>query len=661
MIQKLSTGMYRVRYNYGHEVYYRKLKKIKVPNERVKAEISRLELTYQFPQTLKTRRSCNCVHEWQAREIEEIFKAAHDLEARGRTVPTSLLKFDIAPDRSVYIDDLGYMMASICGFHDELIGKMNFDAFIAQSDANRHWLKMMIITPGEVEQCAAKYCTNQSEITLKGKRYLFTGAVAGFTGCEDYIYSLRNLALELKVDGIIASGEWVKTIFLHKKAGEDTTILPALKALAKSVPLIAIRSSRDHLDGLGPLKHLGIKFVTGIEDEKNVFTGMRLQKGSSRDQLTRYEDAHEGKNIFTYCTYVGLKTQALKNGNIRYIIGSGSSGFNTPRARVWADAYDGQKFNSDANDSIGGHLLTFDKEGNVYPTTFRFHKQVRGIFFGGKVYKPNATKKGKLHLLLSDFHASAHKKSAFAGFIQFIRDHRDELSSCIINGDFFDNLVLCHHNRGKMMPQIKLAQRDMDFLKEVAYAKSCLALIVKELSPKTKLIFKMGNHEVNSFKSFLNRDINHFLESMLDLTRLLGLEDLGFKVVDSKVHYEVAEIVLHHGHEMMRRTARKTFGPNSVRGHSHGCEIGPDGMTLAGMEDPNKTDYLPHPYSKWSVGYAVMTELDGQSVLPQPYLVTNDRFADSGKIIELKKNIEIPLPKTIQFSYDLNWTGRELS
>lgn len=653
-----STGMFRVRYHYGHEKRYRALKKIKEPNQKVLDEINKLEQVWGLPNPITTRRSQNCVHRWQAEQIEDLFKVAHDYDIKGKAVPKNLLEIDIAPERSEYIDEMGYFMASICGFREELLDNIEYDLFVAQSDANESWILEMGVSYADIKMYAEKHCQTDNRFKLKDKVVIFTGAVTGFTGDEDYLKSLRKLALEIKADAIITSGAWIKTIFLHKTAS-DPVVLPALKKLAKDVRILAIRSNRDKPDHLHKLKEYGIEFINGIEDNKHVFTGLSTGSSSAKNQLDKFDDAFHGKNVYFFSTFVGIKSQGIKGGGLRYLVGSGSSGYNTPRARVWANAYDNQLLNSGIRDSIGGHVLRFDSKGTVFPTTFRFHNKMKAILFGSRAFFGSKIVKGGQHVIVSDFHACSHHKYAFTALLEFLDKHKDDIITFVLNGDFFDNMVLCHHNKGKIKTQIEMAKRDMDFLKEVAYAKECLKIMVSRLASGTKLIFKLGNHEVNSFSKFLERDINHFLESMLDIDRLLGLSEMGFDIIPAKEAYEVGEVTIHHGHEMQRVQAAKIFGKNSTRGHSHGLLIDSMGMTLSGMEDRDKAHYLYHPYVNWTVGFASITEVDSYSVLPQPILVTDRQYADFEGVRKIDKTFEVPLPKTLSVEYEIDWTGRE--
>src|SRR5690606_2867736 len=120
MIQQLSNGKYRARYDYGHNKFYRHLLKIKRATEkkittlRMKLEskqsdtkeiksllndlastnydIQILESEYGKPVDIKTRRSFISRHLWQAENAEQFFLEAYEYEAEGYELPKALQK-----------------------------------------------------------------------------------------------------------------------------------------------------------------------------------------------------------------------------------------------------------------------------------------------------------------------------------------------------------------------------------------------------------------------------------------------------------------------------------------------------------------------------------------------------------------------------------------
>jgi hypothetical protein len=153
MIQKLKNGKYRARYDYGHNSYYkwllRQVKKIEKDIASLREELEEdegdtraiktllnqladvnydidlMEAEFGSPVNIKTRRSFNSRHKWQAEQAEELFIQAFDYEKEGLEVPRKLEKqiadLQEAPKREDYLEELSYQYASVAGFHEEVL------------------------------------------------------------------------------------------------------------------------------------------------------------------------------------------------------------------------------------------------------------------------------------------------------------------------------------------------------------------------------------------------------------------------------------------------------------------------------------------------------------------------------------------------------------
>jgi Icc-related predicted phosphoesterase len=687
MIQKLKNGKFRVRYDFGHNKFYRHLLthqiKIEKRLEQVKSlkktkpveqkiiekelqttleKISSLEREFGKPVNITTRRSFNCRNQWQAELVEKLFKDAHDYEAKGESIPDYLLKAiqgqQDAPYRKDFLEELGYQLASVSGNRSEVVENFSFSIFITQADINVDWLTQHQIQEQEVKKTAMALCSDQETIELKGKTFLYTGSFMGITACEDYVKALHRLAKTKKVDGIIVTGPWVKYIFLHKTA-QHQKILNSVRRLAEDkIKIYAIRSNVESAELIPELKELGITFLTKIEDENNLFISHRFSRVSGKDQLGRFRDYSINKNLFVYTTYVAFEP-ILRKDKVRYIVGSGSSSFFTPTSRIWANSYDNQRINAEKYENIGGHILRFDDKGEVYPSSFYYDQNTKAIIVNGEVFLTKSPKieKSDLHLIISDAHAKIMNRKAFAGLIHFIRKNRPRIKSISLNGDFFDNKLLSHHEEYNISGQIENKIKHKSFLHEVAHSRFVIDLILKELGTfksKVKLYFKMGNHEVNSLKKITQKSITHFLDTMLDLETLLGLKDMGFEVIHSKKPYYIGQIPIYHGHEMRRDKASRVLGRESVCGHSHRGTIDNLGTILPTMQDASSADYLSYHEEPWTLGWAVLQEYKGHVTRPELILFKNDKFYDFEKIVQIDKPIKEEIPKILNISYKLD-------
>ena len=671
------TKTYRARWDYGHNSYYKSLLRnkksltkdykseekmpvsIRTSYEKVITEIARLESKYGKPVNIKTRRSFCTRHQWQAVQAEELFKAAYELEAAGKTIPrllhAQLNSLSEAPKREDFLEELGFQFASIGGFHEEVLANSDYEMFLAQSDANTDWIINMRISEKEVRAKAQAICSNKINLDLKNKKYIFTGSFISYTACEDYVKCLEKMALHLKVDGIITAGPWIKYIFLHKTAGSQK-ILDSVKSLTSKVPVYAIRSNQEDADLITLLKDIGVTFVNKIEDEKNLFLNHQFGRTSNKDQLQKFRDYHVDKNLFVHCTYVASEPKLVVD-HTRFIIGSGSASYHTPGARIWANSYDSQHINSEKYDEIGGHLLWFDEQSELYPMQFYYNEKVKGIFCGGKVYKKQQGFDANLHMIISDGHFSGVHKKGYTAAKQFIKNNRKQIASFILNGDIFDNAVLCHWNDGNYLKQFKIKEKHKSFIHEVAKTrvmiKELVNLVTDNGKRKIKLIYKMGNHENSSFKKLESKSIVHFLSNMLDLKPLLELDKLEFEIVPADKPYFVGQVPILHGHEMQRAQAHRTFGRLVTIGHSHRGSTDAIGVILPTLEDQDHVEYLTYFKRPWIVGWGVISELQGVTEKTVNHIVYKDKFVDLDGVKKIEKPEEIVLPKELTVTYSL--------
>ena len=678
-----AQGKYRARWEFGHNKYYKQL--IREHKKLVKRKNTLLEAEKKVPKSLttsitsveykihdmesrygdgaevniKTRRSFSTRHKWQAKFAEELFQQAHEYEANGETVPTSLEKeidsLREAPRRADYLEEVSYHFAAISGFHEEVLNNCDFGLFFSQSDTNMFWLKELEIGREEIRETARKFCAAKGDLKLKGKTFIFTGSFVGFTACEDYIRALATLAKQTKADGIITAGPWIKYIFLHKTASSQE-ILSSVKKLAKQVKIYAVRSNKEDAELIPKLKDIGIEFLNGIEDEKNLFLNYQFGRISTKDQLGRYRDYDVPKNLFVPTTYVTCEPKLKVNRNF-YMIGSGAASFHTPSARIWSNSYDSQAFAAEKYDKIGGHVLRFDNESEVYPSAFFYNHELKSIFLNGKVYSSTRASQGKLHVIVSDGHFSGVHKTGYTALKDFIVKNRKNISSLIFNGDILSNDVLCHWNDGDFSKQFEILQKHKSFLHEVAKTRAMIHELVGLASNggknKIRLIYKLGNHEISSFKKLGRKSIVHFLMQMLDLDRLLELSDVGFEMVDGDKPYFIGDVPILHGHELTRPYAHKVLGEKTTIGHSHRGMIDNMGVILPTLEDQDETDYFTYYRRPWAVGWGVITEYKGQTEKPEVCYVHEGKYFDFNKLTKITKPKEIVVPKQITLTYNL--------
>lgn len=547
--------------------------------------------------------------------INDVFEQIKAFQDMGQKVPDFLNQKVIdarnAPPIELHLTLLSHVYSKLNHHKDNIIKNVPWELFLTQSDVNKNWIEFQGVTEDMVrEKCFELNKETNSEL-LKNKEYLFVGSFISYTADPSFAQVLLKIVKDRNLDGIIVAGPWTKDIYKYRVFGNP--IIEQVRELIKSTQVIAIRSYQDDLGYLPELIGLGVKFVTFLENDKNIFFGDRLSTASTKNQLEPYKDLDLTKNIFTYTSYVAFET-ILKKNEMRYIVGSGSSSINTGRANMKSQAYHRQYINSLKYDSTGGHLLRFDNEGNVSVNSFHFSVDIDGAPLAGKFYPAvGKVQKTKLAVLASDIHVSHMDPYAFAAFLDFLDRRGSDTSVLYLNGDFFDNAVLSHWNENRIDEQIKISNdKNLGcFLHEIHKARKALEMIVSKIDPsKTKLYFKWGNHEINSLAKIKNKSLLHFLDAILDLNDLLNLKKYGFETIDSKEVFMLGDLPILHGNELPVTKARQNLGRKCVYGHSHQCKIGNYGTVLPSMHVNKGVGYSKYSHLNWAPGWGVSHIID---------------------------------------------------
>ena len=675
----------RVRVDHGHVLYYSRLERekltllkeieeLRADDSSHKIEINRKQKLILSIETLLLqlrslhgiepgelftlpRHSMYVETPHQAEFVDRIFRERAAYEAEGKEVPPALIELynsiKTAPPRKEYLEGIAEDLAILSNFDTDIIADYPEDHYLDQILHKNNYLSFHDISYNEIVSKAIEVVKEPSLVDLKNKTVIFTGAFTSFTAISNFVKCLDKIGQHEKIDAIITAGPWEKTIFLNKSSVIHK-VKSEVKKLIQKFPIYALKSNQDSAVVTSELKKMGVKFVYKIEDKKNIFSNYKLSHVSSKDQLARFRDMGVAKNIFTYTSYVAFETH-LNKDEIFYIVGSGSSSVNTPRSKPWVISFESQVFNSVKYDSTGGHLLKFDSKLNVHCSSFHYNRDLNGVFLNGHFFSPTQkTKRSDLHVIISDTHITHMNRYCFQGFLDFIEKEKEYIKTLVINGDFFDSCVLSHWDEKKIREQIKNKINIISFLHEATRARLALEDIKKRLHPNTRLIYKMGNHEINSLRKILDKSLLHFLDNLLDLKVLLGLDEMGFEIIDSRKSFKVAGIPFIHGQEKNRAKARKEHSRKNVLGHWHRCCIDNNGVCLPGMQDWEDADYMPYYKQNWKNGWAVLHELDGVGEKPQLMLFSAENsYYDFDTYIKVAEPYNSQLPKEVTLTIPL--------
>ena len=209
--------------------------------------------------------------------------------------------------------------------------------------------------------------------------------------------------------------------------------------------------------------------------------------------------------------------------------------------------------------------------------------------------------------VFSDIHLGIHDKAALIAAIQYAK--QDRVENIILNGDILDSAQISRHPKHADTPK---------FLNEIELAKQFLEGLRSEFKDQN-IYFKIGNHE-DRLERYLMQNADA-LAGLIDFRKLLKLDDLGIRFVESTQFMKIENTYIVHGHEMKvsggvnpARALILKAAANVVMGHVHKTSFSSvrslDGKFYkaytTGCLCKLKQSYMPHSNSNH--GFAIVQE-----------------------------------------------------
>lgn len=173
--------------------------------------------------------------------------------------------------------------------------------------------------------------------------------------------------------------------------------------------------------------------------------------------------------------------------------------------------------------------------------------------------------------ILSDLHIPYHDEKAIAAAVDYIssyiRRKKKKLTLLIINGDGIDCYELSDYEKKSGRPNYDEECKKMrEFLKHL-----------KKRFPKTKIIYKKGNHEKRVERYLINKASALSLEAN-SIQEMVGTRDLGVEVLGDQQIIWLGNQAVVHGHEFSEsrcssvNPAKSLYdksGEEAIGGHHH--------------------------------------------------------------------------------------------
>lgn len=215
--------------------------------------------------------------------------------------------------------------------------------------------------------------------------------------------------------------------------------------------------------------------------------------------------------------------------------------------------------------------------------------------------------------ILADIHFPYYDRTALNAAIDSLIKFSPDV--IILNGDIID---LYHLSNFEKDPKKRSFQYELDILKN-------FFIQLRELFPKQRIIFKLGNHEERYERYILNR-VPEFLDlKILDFETLIQANNYGIEVVKNKRVIKAGKLNIIHGHELKAgiispvniargfflKTKSSTIGGHHHRTSEH-IEQNLNEEIIGCFSTGCLCDLTPQymPINSWNHGFA-MVEMNG--------------------------------------------------
>ena len=218
-------------------------------------------------------------------------------------------------------------------------------------------------------------------------------------------------------------------------------------------------------------------------------------------------------------------------------------------------------------------------------------------------------------LILSDLHIPYHNSEAILTAIDYAIE--SNVDGIYLNGDVIDFAKI---SRWMKDPELPSPQVEIDMVNEFLLGLTGFGL---------PIYYKMGNHEDRWNAYLIQNAPDMYGLDALDISNILGLDNLGIELIDSKTKAHFGKLLVIHGHEF----GESVFSPvnparglflkaktSVIAGHNHQTSShhendlngNPTGTFSMGCLCDLSPDYRPYAYTKWNHGFAIVDiESDG--------------------------------------------------
>lgn len=249
----------------------------------------------------------------------------------------------------------------------------------------------------------------------------------------------------------------------------------------------------------------------------------------------------------------------------------------------------------------------------------------------------------QLTVAVHDTHYPKTNLSALHALKSFLKDNK--VDTFVFGGDQLDFECIAHHTKGKPLYRTENAYlRDIE-----GFDKNVLTPIEKLLTPKTKKVWIIGNHE--RFEHDLIEEDPQF-KGLIDHVRLLKLRERGWEIVPLGHAYKLGKLNIIHGEVLTgignqagafpSKKAVEIYASSVLAGHTHAPQsftrISPVNHTqkwmgwIAPTLCNTNPSYLRNRPTAWLNGVTIIESWGKGNFNLFPCVISKGKFAYGGRI-----------------------------
>lgn len=248
-------------------------------------------------------------------------------------------------------------------------------------------------------------------------------------------------------------------------------------------------------------------------------------------------------------------------------------------------------------------------------------------------HHPNLVRSTTLKVAcVSDIHYPYQDERIEEIAFSFIKDFKPDV--VVWNGDVWDFYAISQYTKD--------VKKKMDIQEEMDYGAGRVKMWMKELGPRTKGYFIMGNHEARLGK-MISRNVPALAAlRSTSIEKNLDFNDMGLEFIPEHRDLFIGSMLFTHGNVVRSfagasvKAQYDQFGCSTLIGHTHRLSVAHKRTKLGThtiVENGTLCDFDVEyaPYPNWQHGFTTL-EFDGNDFSVNQHLINNYKLIANNKV-----------------------------